>query len=198
MKIEIAQDDVEMTITKSTPLTSELFEVYIKHFNKSNKYDKPLCEDCKEEIKNYAPGKKYCDDCKNKRKQEQVNEWKEKNPEKNKEYQELKTIRKNLREDVVEEKETEYISQEWGEKEKPLKDRKIMFRAPNNTALFLNWLESNHITEFETTDFVDAYTSMNVEAAEKIISHQIHKNIVTQLGNNSFKVNWTKLKEELK
>ena len=189
MKVVIDQDDVEMTITKSTPLTSELFEVYIKYFNKSNKYGKSVCEDCKKEIKT---GRKYCEDCKKKRKQKQVNDWKEKNPDKNKEYQELKTIRKKLREDVVEEEESE------SEKEKPLKDRKIMFRAPNNTALFLNWLESGHITEFETADFVDAYASIDIEAAEKIISHQIHKKIVTQLGNNSFKVNWTNLKEELK
>ena len=68
-------------------------------------------------------------------------------------------------------------------------------RAPNNTALFLNWLKSNNLIEFKIDKFIDSFGCINKESAEKIIQHQIVKGILIQMSNSSFKVNKKELKK---
>lgn len=65
-------------------------------------------------------------------------------------------------------------------------------RAPNNTALFLNWIADKN--EFEIDDFVKEYSCINEEQAIKIVKHQILKNRLIQISNTKFKI--VKTKEE--
>jgi hypothetical protein len=54
------------------------------------------CAICKNIIE--ISNKRICEPCKKEKKKKQVNDWKQKHPEKNREYQILKRVRKNLRE----------------------------------------------------------------------------------------------------
>lgn len=60
-----------------------------------------------------------------------------------------------------------------------------------NEALFLNWIEKNNISEFEVDDFV-TQCKITEGLAEKIITHQIHRGYVNQMGQNTFLVNKSK------
>lgn len=57
---------------------------------------------------------------------------------------------------------------------------------PNNTLLFLNWLESNKIVEFETSEFVSAYPHVTKKIADKIIVHQLQQGNLQQMGKDRF------------
>lgn len=72
--------------------------------------------------------------------------------------------------------------------DKKLKDSKLLFKSPNNTALFLNWLEEQHVSEFNIDDFVNKYSSISRELAEKIIAHQIHLGRLIQLSKDKIRV----------
>jgi len=72
--------------------------------------------------------------------------------------------------------------------EKKLNSSKIFFRAPNNTLLFRNWIETNKIEKFTIQSFVSQNQCINKESAVKIISHQIHKKNLLQIDNDTFKV----------
>lgn len=61
-------------------------------------------------------------------------------------------------------------------------------RAPNNTMLFLNWLESNKIVEFRTGDFVSAYSHVTKEIADKIMVQQLQQGNLQQMGKDIFMV----------
>lgn len=61
-------------------------------------------------------------------------------------------------------------------------------RSPNNTLLFLNWLESNKIVEFRTGDFVSAYPHVTKEVADKIIVYQLQQGNLQQMGKDRFMV----------
>lgn len=59
-------------------------------------------------------------------------------------------------------------------------------RAPNNTTLFLNWLGARDT--FDINQFVNQYSCINMDQAQKIIQHQILKKRLIQLSNTKFKV----------
>lgn len=67
-------------------------------------------------------------------------------------------------------------------------------RAPNNTALFLNWIEKKD--SFNIDDFVEAYGCITKESAIKIVQHQILKKRILQMSNTKFKI--VKIKEKKK
>ena len=64
----------------------------------------------------------------------------------------------------------------------------IMFRAPNNTMLFRNWVNEHKIKQFTLESFCAIHPTINRESAEKIISHQIRLKKLLQLDNTTFKV----------
>jgi|APFre7841882654_1041346.scaffolds.fasta_scaffold00775_18 hypothetical protein len=61
-------------------------------------------------------------------------------------------------------------------------------KSPNNTILFLNWLNQKHIKEFDINDFLNDHLSISKEQAESIIIHQIEKKKLEQLSNTKFRV----------
>lgn len=62
-------------------------------------------------------------------------------------------------------------------------------RAPDNTALYLNWLTQGNHRQFDIRDFVNAFPGIvTMESAQAIMSHQITKNKLQQLSNTTFKV----------
>jgi len=67
-------------------------------------------------------------------------------------------------------------------------------RAPNNTALFLNWIEKKK--EFDIEDFVKEYSCITEEGAIKIVKHQILKDRILQLSNTKFRVVQPKKEEK--
>ena len=69
---------------------------------------------------------------------------------------------------------------------------------PNNTLLFLNWLESNEIFEFRTDDFVSAYPQVTKKVADKIIVQQLQQGNLQQMGKDRFAVRDKGIGEELK
>lgn len=77
---------------------------------------------------------------------------------------------------------------------KKLEDTKKYFKSPNNTALFLNWLEDKHISKFNIDEFVNTYPIVTREQAETIIAHQIHLGKLLQLSKEKIKV----LKKQIK
>lgn len=63
-----------------------------------------------------------------------------------------------------------------------------MGRAPNNTELFKTWVADEKIVKFDRQEFIDAYPVISKEKATKIISYQIDKKTIRQLGVNRFEV----------
>lgn len=63
---------------------------------------------------------------------------------------------------------------------------KPISRAPNNTLLFLDWLESNKIVEFETGDFISAYPHVTKKIADKIMVQQLQQGNLQQMGKDRF------------
>lgn len=57
---------------------------------------------------------------------------------------------------------------------------------PNNTLLFLNWLESNKIVAFRTGDFVSAYPQITKKIADKIMVQQLQQGNLQQMGEDRF------------
>lgn len=68
------------------------------------------------------------------------------------------------------------------------KIEKARSRSPNNTLLFLNWLESNNMFEFETGDFISAYPQVTKEVADKIMVYQLQQGNLQQMGKDRFMV----------
>ena len=64
-----------------------------------------------------------------------------------------------------------------------------ILKSPNNTALFLNWIDTNEIIEFEVADFTKAYSYISKDQAGKIVSYQVQKKNLIQLSNTKFRVN---------
>jgi len=157
MRIEVFQDDLEMKINKLTPLTTELFDVYSKHFNRSN--SKELAD-----IGGGPKKKEVSDETGSELDKESINQSKQQ-PTRN---------------------ESESVYSE---------DVGIPFRAPNNTTLFLKWLESDGISAFRTIDFVRAYPQITEEAADKIILYQLQQGNLQQIGKDRFVARARKVKE---
>jgi len=61
-------------------------------------------------------------------------------------------------------------------------------RAPHNTVLFKNWIESNKITDFVVGDFVKAYSQIEKEQAIKIIDFQLQQGNLNQMSKYEFRV----------
>ena len=72
--------------------------------------------------------------------------------------------------------------------EHKIPSNRILFRAPNNTALFRHWIETNKIKQFTLESFVSQNQMITRISAEKIISHQIRLKKLLQLDNTTFKV----------
>jgi len=68
------------------------------------------------------------------------------------------------------------------------KEKKIEVRAPNNTCLFLNWVEKNKILNFSLNDFLNYNACVTKEQAKKILRHQIEIGKLWQMSPSSFKV----------
>jgi hypothetical protein len=67
-------------------------------------------------------------------------------------------------------------------------EKKIFEKAPDNTALFLNWLSEKKCREFDIRDFVNNHPEITLDYAKSIIAYQIHKNKLVQLSLTNFKV----------
>lgn len=74
------------------------------------------------------------------------------------------------------------------DEENKIPSDKILFRAPNNTALFKHWIESENIDKFTLESFVVQNQLINRESAIKILSHQIRKKNLLQIDNDTFRV----------
>lgn len=70
--------------------------------------------------------------------------------------------------------------------EKPTKE-KSHDKAPDNTALFLNWLNSLQKEVFDISEFIAEQPEIPVNKVEEIIAHQITKNKLLQLSDSKFK-----------
>lgn len=65
-------------------------------------------------------------------------------------------------------------------------EQTVFDRAPPNTALFLTWIEKKDV--FNINDFINAYSYIDREHAEKIVYYQILKHRIAQIGRYKFKV----------
>jgi hypothetical protein len=72
--------------------------------------------------------------------------------------------------------------------EREVKKQSLACKSPHNTALFDNWLQSNHIREFEINDFINQHSNIGKETVIKIIAYKIAHKKLQQLSNTRFKV----------
>lgn len=64
-------------------------------------------------------------------------------------------------------------------------------RAPNQTALFLNWLETGKYNPVDINEFIKQNPTVTLEQAKTIVAHQIRLGKLQQLSATSFRVNQT-------
>jgi hypothetical protein len=89
---------------------------------------------------------------------------------------------------IVEEKlPAEESVEQVAEKNEPIQLGETV-KAPNNTALFLNWLHDKQCKSFDIRDFVNAHPEITLDDAKLIAAHQIKKNKCIQLSTFNFKV----------
>lgn len=211
MIIDIYQDDLQMKITKLTPLTTELFQVYAKYFNRENKID--------DEDKTLLD-KKYKETIVEK---ENQGKWKSDQSfndkdilvrSRNSDYNTTiyKTVMDYVREHCDNISSTKSISEsifqfytkmnkkiarstaltyaveyhryleKEAEKKESKEEKSKLPRAPDNTALFYHWIKTTQPLEFTIDDFLESYPTISQEQIEKIVSHQISLNNLQQGG----------------
>lgn len=88
------------------------------------------------------------------------------------------------------EKETEQIETTVETAEKVIKtpSTKIRVKAPNNTTLFLTWLEDWKEPRFDVSDFIKKYSYVSKEQAEKIAEYQVKQGRLDQLSHTRFRI----------
>jgi len=75
------------------------------------------------------------------------------------------------------------------EKPEQIKALPTKIGTPDNTSLFLNWINKDNKKQFDIRDFIKEYPDViTMESAKAIMSHQITKNMLQQLSNTAFKV----------
>jgi len=90
---------------------------------------------------------------------------------------------------IVEEKPpAEESVERVAETNEPIQLDEKVEKAPNNTALFLNWLHDKQCKSFDIRDFVNAHPEITLDDAKLIAAHQIKKNKCIQLSTFNFKV----------
>jgi len=74
------------------------------------------------------------------------------------------------------------------EYEKELNRQKMAIRSPNNTTLFLSWLDKIKCRDFDIKEFMKRYSWVTQDALQKIIAYQIARGRLLQLSNTRFRV----------
>jgi hypothetical protein len=67
-----------------------------------------------------------------------------------------------------------------------LNEQKPLTRAPDNTALFLNWLSQRKCKQFDIKDFIKENPTITLDSAKNIITHQINKKKLAQVSATTF------------
>lgn len=80
-------------------------------------------------------------------------------------------------------------SEQTSKKTEQNKVKKVVEKSPPNTTLFLTWLHKKNYKVFHKEAFFRDYPRFDKVLFDKILSHQIKRNLLTQLSNNQFKVN---------
>lgn len=165
MRIKIDEKEVEITIHKWTPFTTELLKLYSTHFNEITIHQKIEVSPVSKKKRNHY---RY---------------WSDKDDKfvgenRDKMSVEEMAVELNRTESAIRHRVNEIKAKNPGEKKS----------APDNTDLFLKWLESWNKAEFETSDFISAYPQITKKNADEIMVYQVRQENLYQMGRDTFMV----------